>query len=438
MFSVKDNLAVRNQPMSCGSLFLSDYRPIHSATLVSRMLAAGAVLVGHCNMDEFAMGTANLNSAFGPVYNPWGQERGQTDPSLRYPRVAGGSSGGPAVSVLTGQSQVSLASDTAGSIRLPASFCGVVGFKPSYGALGRHGLVPLVSSMDCSGILARRVQEVTRVFRAVVGSDSKDSTSVSISECNHSDRTLRVGLTLHNNASGVEECVKLRLGEAIEDLVSCYDVTTCPVALPYADYYLPTYNTLSAVEVASNMAKYSGVVFGGTETGTEEVLGSGYRLANEAFSDRRASLLGAIVKYRIILGTYFSSEYGLRFHSQAARMRQAIVRGFSHLFRTETNPSGCDVIITPAAPGPAPYSNTIREIGPIRASLLDYFLLAPSFAGNPAVSIPIGLSEEGMPLGLQVVGGVGRDYEVLRVAEMVQESNRHTDTMRRQIETLSL
>ena len=422
--------------MSCGSAFLSHYRPIRTAAVVSRMLAAGAVLIGQCNMDEFAMGSANLSSAFGPVLSPWGEERGQTDPSLRYPRIAGGSSGGPAVAVLTGQSEVSLGSDTSGSVRLPAAFCGVVGFKPSYGALSRAGLVPLVSSMDCPGILARRVQEVTRVFSAVSGRDPSDSTSVSIPESNHSDRTLRVGISMDSNGPGVEECMKLRMREALADLESCYDVTTRPISLPYQEYCLPAYNTLSAVEVASNMAKYSGVVFGGS-TGTREVLGSGYKLADEMFSDTRASLLGAVVKYRIILGTHFSSQLGVAFHTQAARMRQAISREFLRLFRTETNPSGCDVIITPTAPGPAPRSESIRQIGPIRAGLLDSFLIPPSFSGAPAVSVPIGLSGDGMPLGLQVVGGVGRDHEVLRVAEMVQESCRHTDTMRREIERIS-
>ena len=435
MFSVKDNFAVRNQPMSCGSLFLSEYIPIHTSTLVSRLLAAGATLIGHCNMDEFAMGIANLSSASGPAYSPWGQDRGQTDPSLRYPRIPGGSSGGPAVAVLTGQSEVSIGSDTSGSVRLPASFCGVVGFKPSYGALSRDGLVPLVSSMDCPGILAREVQDVTRVFRAVTGIDPKDHSSIDIPECSYSNRPLRIGIPLLDNIPGVEECMRLRVKEALEDLVSSYSVTTEIIVIPYLEYSLPAYNAISAVEVASNMAKYSGVVFG---TGTKEVLGSGYKVADELFSDTRASLLGTIVKYRIILGTYFSSKSGNTYHLQATKMRQAIVNGFLGLFRTGTNPKGCDVIITPTALGQAPTSETIVEIGPIRASLVDYFLLAPSFAGTPAVSVPIGLSKHGMPLGLQVAGGVRGDYEVLRVAEMVQKCNRHSDTMRREIARVSM
>ena len=223
-FSIKDNFAVRNQPMTCASAFLSDYKPIHTATVVQRLLNAGAILIGHCNMDEFAMGIANLSSKHGPCYNPWGKTQPHSDLCEEYPRVPGGSSGGGAVAVLTGQSDFSLGSDTGGSVRLPSAYCGVVGFKPSYGAISRHGLVPLCSSTDCPGIIARDVQMVRRVLEVISGVDPLDSNSVNIPERNHNNQTLRIGLPLLNNGSMVEECMKLRFKEALQNSEAAYDV----------------------------------------------------------------------------------------------------------------------------------------------------------------------------------------------------------------------
>ncbi|KAI6659241.1 Striatin [Oopsacas minuta] len=433
VFSVKDNFAVKNQPMTCASAFLSDFKPIYTSTVVARILAAGGNLIGHCNMDEFAMGVANIHSHFGPCYNPWGEVKGETDVPLRYPRVPGGSSGGSAVAVLTGQSDSALGSDTSGSVRLPAAYCGIVGFKPSYGALSRYGIVPLVCSMDCPGILARNIQDITKVFRIVKGIDPLDPTSINIPESNHSNTPLSVGIYLPSNDDTIEECMKLRFMEAVEDLVSNYDVIHHNIQIPHIEYSIATYNTLCAVEVASNMARYNGLVYG-----TKSVNSSSYNLADEFISDTRSYSLGAIVKHRIILGTHLSTSKGKHIFEQATRMRGLLSRQISSLFRTETNPKGCDVIITPTASGEAPTRDHINKMGPVTASQLDQFLVVPSLAGLPAVSIPIGLSARAMPLGLQIVGGMGRDYEVLKVAEMVENCSRHTTTMNNCIQSICI
>ena len=433
VFSVKDNFAVKGRPMTCASAFLSDFKPIYTSTVVARVLAAGGVLIGHCNMDEFAMGVSNTYSHFGACYNPWGEVTGENDTTLRYPRVTGGSSGGPAVAVLTGQCDVAIGSDTSGSVRLPAAYCGVVGFKPSYGALSRYGLVPLVCSMDCPGLLARRVDWIIKVFRQTTGVDPCDSTSIDIPECNHDNKPIRVGIFLPSNDDNLEECVKERFAEAIEDLTRNYQVNPKIIPVPYFDYSIPTYNTLCAVAVASNFAKYNGLVYG-----TKQDYSSGSKLADDVISDTRVTQLGPIVRYRIILGTYLSSKQGKHLYTQSNRMRRVITSGVRSIFRSGTNPGGCDVILTPSSPGGAPTRRTLEEMGPVAASRLDRYLVIPSLAGLPAASIPIGLSPEGIPLGLQVVGDRGKDYEVLKVAEMVESCSRHSDIMRTKIESICL
>ena len=347
--------------------------------------------------------------------------------------MTGGSSGGPAVAVLTGQCDVAIGSDTSGSVRLPAAYCGVTGFKPSYGALSRYGLVPLVCSMDCPGLLARRVGLIRKVFREISGVDSYDPTSIDIPECNYDNRPLRVGMYLPSNDTSIEECVKERFAEAIDDLTSNYQVTPEIIDIPYFGYSVPTYNTLCAVEVASNFAKYNGLVYG-----TKQEASSGLKLADDVISDTRVTQLGPVVRYRIILGTYLSSKQGRHVYSQSHRMRRAITKGLRSIFRSGTNPGGCDVILTPSAPGDAPTRGTLEDMGPVAASRLDSYLVGPSLAGLPAASIPIGLSPDGIPLGLQVVGDRGRDYEVLQVAEMVESCSRHSDTMRDSIESICL
>ena len=433
VFSVKDNFAVKGRQMTCASAFLSAFKPIYTSTVVARVLAAGGVLIGHCNMDEFAMGVSNTYSHFGACYNPWGEVTEESDAALKYPRVTGGSSGGPAVAVLTGQCDVAIGSDTSGSVRLPAAYCGVVGFKPSYGALSRYGLVPLVCSMDCPGLLARRVGLIEKVFRQIAGVDPCDSTSIDIPESNHDDRPLRVGIYLPSNDGIIEECVKARFVEAVEDLEKNFKINPQIVSIPHFDYSVPTYNTLCAVEVASNFAKYNGLVYG-----TKQAYSSGYKLADDVISDTRVTQLGPIVRYRVILGTFLSSNKGKQLYSQSARMRRAITSGVRSIFRSGTNPEGCDVILTPSSPGQAPTRESLEEMGPVAASRLDSYLVFPSLAGLPAVSIPIGLSPDGMPLGLQVVGDIGRDYDVLQVAEMVESCSRHSNTIRNNIEYICL
>ena len=426
MFSVKNNLAVKGQPLTCGSAFLAGYEPIYTATVVARVLSAGGKLIGHCNMDEFATGGDSLSSSFSPCLSPWGEDSGETDLAKRFPRIPGGSSSGGAVSVVTGQCDVSLGSDTGGSIRLPAAYCGLVGLKPSYGALSRHGLVPLASSLDCPGILGRDVRSVSRVFDVVSGPDPLDSTSVRIPDYYPSNHTLRIGL-FYSNAK-VEECVKTRLEEALEDLKSEYDVTTSAVELPHFKHSILAYNIITGVEAHSNMSKYIGILYG---NGTTEVFSSS-STAEEPFCARRNSLLGTLIKFRILYGTFLSSREGSPNYEQACRMRRAVANDFKLL----NGSGGYDVIITPSTTDVAPRSDVIAAMGAFASNDMDLFWTPANLAGLPAVSVPIGVSPGGLPLGLQVIGAWGRDRQVLEVAEMVESSSRHSARVRESIARL--
>ena len=400
--SVKDNLCTQGTATTCASKMLENFVPPYDATVVSRLKAAGAPILGKLNMDEFAMGSSNENSAFKPARNPWKLER-----------VPGGSSGGAAAAVAAGTAALALGSDTGGSIRQPASFCGVVGVKPTYGRVSRYGLIAFASSLDQVGPLAKDVRDAALLLQAIAGRDELDSTSVDVEVPAYSDlleggvKGLRVGVPREYFGEGIAPDVREAVTKAIRVLEEL-GAEVREVSLPHARHALPAYYLIAPAEASSNLARFDGVRYGLRAAGAGDVV--------TMFKESRRIGFGAEVKRRIMLGTYaLSAGYYDAYYLKALKVRTLIRRDFEAAFEQ------CDVLAAPTTP------TTAFRLGeflsdPLAMYQSDVCTVAASLAGIPALSVPCGFGSDGLPVGLQLLGPAFGETAILRAAYAYEQA----------------
>lgn len=404
---IKDNIVTEGLLTTCASRFLSNYNPIYDATVVKKLKSAQSVTVGKLNMDEFAMGGSNENSGFFPTRNPW---------NTNY--VPGGSSGGSAASVAAGQVYFALGSDTGGSIRQPAAYCGIVGLKPTYGLVSRFGLVAFASSLDQIGPLTKNVEDAAYVLQAIAGYDPMDSTSANVdipdyvSALTGDVKGMRIGVPKEYMGQGIDPKVK----EAILAALKVFEglgATWEEVSLPHTEYAVATYYLLASSEASSNLARFDGVRYGVRADNPDNLL--------DLYRKSRSQGFGPEVKRRIMLGTYaLSSGYYDAYYLKAQKVRTLIKRDFDNVF------ANYDVIIGPTAPTTA--FRIGEQIGdPLTMYLNDICTIPVSLAGVPAISVPCGMAD-GLPIGLQIIGKPFDETTVLRTAHAFEQ---HTDHHKR-------
>ena len=394
--ALKDNLCTRGVPTTCASKILAGYVPTYDARVVERLRAAGATLLGKTNMDEFAMGSSNENSAFGPVRNPWDRTR-----------APGGSSGGSAAATAAAFAAAALGSDTGGSVRQPGAFCGVAALKPTYGRVSRYGLIAFASSLDQIGPFARTTRDAARVLGVIAGHDARDATSVERAvpdyeaECGKPLSGLRLGVVREALGEGVEPAVRQALLAAL-DAYRDLGCTIVDVALPHAEHAVATYYLIAPAECSSNLARFDGMRFGLRSPGAD--------LA-ETYARTRADGFGPEVKRRIMLGTYaLSAGYYDAFYVKAQKARTLIARDYATAFET------CDAVLTPTSPTVA-FALGEKTSDPLAMYLADVFTLPPSLAGLPASNVACGFSPEGLPIGLQLVTRAFDEPTLVRLAD---------------------
>jgi aspartyl-tRNA(Asn)/glutamyl-tRNA(Gln) amidotransferase subunit A len=396
---VKDLFCTEGVPSQAGSKILEDYRPPYTATVVRKLEEAGAPLLGKTNQDEFAMGSSNENSAYGPVLNPWDRTR-----------VPGGSSGGSAAAVAAGLVPWALGTDTGGSIRQPAALCGIVGLKPTYGACSRFGMIAFASSLDQAGPLTRDVTDAALLFGHMVGRDERDATSVAFPEdvrLPQSERLdgIRLGVPDDLTGEGVEPGVMARF-EATLGVARDLGATVERVSLPHADYGLSAYYVLAPAEASSNLARFDGVRYG-LRRDANDLLTMYTKTRHDGF--------GPEVKRRILIGTYaLSSGYYDAYYGRAQRVRTKIADDFRAAFET------VDFVVTPTSPGVA-FELDSKTSDPLAMYLNDYFTVPFSLAGIPGISIPCGLSED-LPVGFQLAGPAFSENRVLDAAYALERA----------------
>lgn len=399
--AIKDNICTKNITTTCASRILENYIPIYNATVIDRLESRNYILAGKANMDEFAMGSSSENSYFGTVKNPW-----DTD------RVPGGSSGGPAACVAAGEAACSLGSDTGGSIRQPASLCGVVGFKPTYGMVSRYGLVAFASSLDQIGPITRDVEDCAAMLNIICGHDRKDSTSINVEVPDYKSflkadiKDMRIGVPKELMVEGIDREVKeavyriIKLAEDIGGIVE-------EISLPSLEYALSVYYIIAPSEASSNLSRFDGVRYGYRNVEAESL--------REMYRRSRVEGFGDEVKRRIIIGTYcLSAGYYDEYYEKAQRVRTLIINDFKKAFEK------FDVLISPTSP------TTAFKIGekiedPLTMYLSDICTIPVNLAGLPAISIPAGLSGSKLPIGLQIIGNVLREDNVLKVAYSLEK-----------------
>lgn len=383
--SVKDVLCTRDLRTTCASRILENFVPPYDAGVVERLRAAGAVILGKVNMDEFAMGSSCENSAFFPTRNPWDLSR-----------IPGGSSGGSAAAAAAGLSLGSVGTDTGGSIRQPASHCGVVGIKPTYGRVSRYGLVAFASSLDQAGPLGRTVGDCARLLKVIAGYDSRDSTAVDrpvpdyTAALSAGVKGLRIGLPReYEETEGLDPEVDAAVKNAVRTLESL-GAEPVAVDLPHTKYAVAAYYVIAPSEASSNLARYDGVRYGFRAPEADNLM--------EMYRKTRSAGFGAEVQRRIIIGTYaLSAGYYDAYYGKASQVRTLIMDDFRKAFET------CDVIASPVAPTPAfPIGEKVDD--PLTMYLSDIFTLSANLAGVPGISVPCGFSGEGLPIGLQLMG----------------------------------
>ncbi|MFI2857984.1 Asp-tRNA(Asn)/Glu-tRNA(Gln) amidotransferase subunit GatA [Paenibacillus sp. JSM ZJ436] len=406
---LKDNIVTEGLRTTCASQFLSNFNPVYNATVVSKLNAADAITIGKLNMDEFAMGGSNENSSFHPVRNPWNVER-----------VPGGSSGGSAAAVAAGEAFFTLGSDTGGSIRQPASYCGVVGLKPTYGLVSRFGLVAFASSLDQIGPLTKNVEDSAYVLQSIAGYDPMDSTSAKvdipdyISALSGDVSGLRIAVPKEYLGEGVDAEVKETVLNALKVLEGLGAVWE-EVSLPHTEYAVATYYLLASSEASSNLARFDGVRYG-------QRADSGNLL--DLYHESRSQGFGDEVKRRIMLGTYaLSSGYYDAYYLKAQKVRTLIKQDFDQVFEKY------DVIIGPTAPTTA-FKLGAQVDDPLTMYLNDILTIPVSLAGVPAISVPCGFAG-GMPVGMQIIGKAFDEQTVLRTAHAFEQ---HTDHHKRRPE----
>jgi len=401
--AIKDVICTRGVRTTCGSRMLENFVPPYDATVVQRLKAAGLVMVGKTNMDEFAMGSSGENSYFGPTRNPWDLER-----------VPGGSSSGSAAAVAADACLYALGSDTGGSIRQPAALCGIVGLKPTYGRVSRYGLVAFASSLDQIGPMTKDVTDAALVLGAIAGHDPHDSTSAPVEVPDYTAalvpdlKGLRLGVPREYMGEGVEEGVRKAVEEAIARLGELGAEVDWEVSLPSTPYALACYYIIAPSEASANLARYDGVKYGYSYTEGDSVWENMERTRQFGF--------GAEVKRRIMLGTYaLSAGYYDAYYLKAQRVRTLIRREFEAAFQR------CHALVTPVSPTPA-FRLGEKVADPLQMYLSDVFTIPVNIAGLPAISVPCGFSQ-GLPVGLQVIGRPFDEPTVLRVAYAYQQAS---------------
>lgn len=393
---IKDVLVTKGVRTTAGSKILGNYIPPYDCTAVARLEAAGAVVLGKLNCDEFAMGSSNENSAYKPVHNP----RDLT-------RVPGGSSGGSAAAVAADMAVATLGSDTGGSIRQPASFCGVVGLKPTYGRVSRYGLIAFASSLDHVGPFTKTVKDCALMLRTIAGRDPMDSTSADLpvpdyeAEIAKSVKGLRIGVAKEYFGEGLEPETRAAVEAGIQKLAKL-GCEVVEVSLPHTKYAIPAYYLVATAEASSNLARFDGVRYG--------YRAPGVRSLSEMYRRSRNQGFGAEVKRRIMLGTYaLSAGYYDAYYLKAQRVRTLLTRDFEEAFKK------VDVIVGPTSPTPA-FKLGEKVDDPLAMYLADIYTVTANLAGIPGVSIPVGLSKENLPIGMQIFGKHFDEAKVLRVA----------------------
>jgi aspartyl-tRNA(Asn)/glutamyl-tRNA(Gln) amidotransferase subunit A len=405
--AVKDLFCTEGVRTTAGSRILAGFAPPYESTVTAKLWQAGAVMLGKTNMDEFAMGSANTTCAYGKVENPW-RRRGDNRPL-----VPGGSSGGSAAAVAARAAIGATGTDTGGSIRQPASFCGIVGLKPTYGRCSRWGIVAFASSLDQAGPMTRSVRDAALMLQAMAGHDPKDSTSAQepvpdfAAALTGDVRGLKVGIPREYRVEGMPAEIEA-LWRSGMDWLKAMGAEPVEIGLKLTKYALPTYYIIAPAEASSNLARYDGVRFGLRVPG--ETL-------DEMYENTRAQGFGAEVKRRVLIGTYvLSAGYYDAYYLKAQQVRTLIARDFAQAFER------CDVILTPTAPSAA-FAIGEKMDDPIAMYLNDVFTVPANLAGLPALSVPAGLSGDGLlPLGLQVIGRAFDEATVLRIGEAIERA----------------
>ena len=401
--ALKDNLNVEGKPTTCGSKILEGYVSLYTATAVERLLEAGAVILGKTNLDEFAMGSSCENSAFHPTLNPWNRET-----------VPGGSSGGSAAAVAGGSVPLALGSDTGGSIRQPAAFCGVVGLKPTYGRVSRYGLVAFASSLDQIGPVSRSTRDAALSLSVIAGADPRDATSSAepvgdyLATLENGVEGLRAGIVEEVDTSSLEPGVKENWEQSLRTLQAC-GVEIERISLPHLPATIAVYYVIANSEASANLARFDGVRYGHRSEQAGGLM--------DLYLESREEGFGAEVKRRILLGTFaLSSGYYDAYYGRARSVRTALRRQFQQALRE------VDVILTPTCPSGA-FGIGEKIDDPLSMYLSDIYTAPINLAGLPAVAVPSGLDSKGMPLSLQIVGRPFEEATVLRVARAFEREN---------------
>ncbi len=400
--AIKDVICTEGIPTTCGSKILEDFIPPYSATVIERLRAAGAVILGKTNTDEFAMGSSTENSAYFTTHNPWDLSR-----------VPGGSSGGSAAATAAYECLGALGSDTGGSVRQPAALCGVVGIKPTYGRVSRYGLVAFASSLDQIGAFGKDVTDCALLLSVIAGYDPRDSTSVNTPVPDYlaslvlDVRGVRVGVPQEYFIEGIQPEVEAAVRAAI-DLLAGMGAEVVDISLPHTGYALPVYYLIAPAEASANLARYDGIKYGFSFPDAADVW--------DAYRRTRQHGFGAEVKRRIMLGTYaLSAGYYDAYYLKAQQVRTLIKQDFDRAFEA------CDVILCPTTPTTA-FKIGEKAADPLQMYLSDVFTLSASLAGLPGLSLPCGFDAEGLPIGLQIIGPAFAEPAVFRVAYTYEQA----------------
>ena len=420
--AVKDNFCVKGTKTTCASLMLDNFVSPYNATVVEKSINAGGIVIGKTNLDEFAMGSGTIDSFYGPTKNIWrsgikyrlqdvnGNDVGETGGLDGTWAVAGGSSGGSAVAVAAGAAVVGLGSDTGGSVRIPAAWCGIPSLKPSYGLVSRHGLIPLVNSLDVPGLMARTVQDLDTFFRVLCGRDIMDSTTI---EFNCSDEEVNLnkvkfGVPREYYCEGMTDEVLQSLSEVC-DILEKSGSRIVSTSLPHTSLAVPCYSVLNPCEVASNMARYDGLEFG--------LRGEDESSTDALYSSSRSSGFNEVVRGRILAGNYFLlKKHYDEYFLQGLKIRRLILNDFLHCW------NDVDFLVTPVCLSDAPsYSEYIKEDNRTQTAKQDHCTQPVNLAGLPAVTVPVKLSSRSLPLSVQIIGPYGSDLKLLKLAKFLEE-----------------
>lgn len=400
---IKDNINTKGIITTAGSKILNNYEPLFNATVIEKLHVSEAVIIGKTNMDEFAMGSSTENSAYQKTYNPWNKDH-----------VPGGSSGGSAAAVAAGEVYFALGSDTGGSVRQPAAYCGVVGLKPTYGLVSRFGLISYASSLDQIGPITRTVQDSAYVLQSIAGHDSLDSTSAKVdipdylSALTGDVNGLRIGVPKEYLGEGLDSGVKEKLMEAL-NVLEKLGATWEEVSLPHSDYAISAYYLIAPAEASSNLARYDGIRFGHRSSSAQSLI--------DLYKETRSEGFGEEVKRRIMLGTYaLSSGYYDAYYLKAQKARTLIKQDFENVYKQY------DIIIGPTAPTTAFKFGAAKN--PLSMYLNDIYTIPVNLAGLPAISVPCGFVD-GLPVGLQMIGKPFEEQTLLRVAHAFEQNTEH-------------